>query len=107
MIEITNDLFDIANRLRSVNENYRLYYNTHKSRYEVRNSATDTLEFVVPYGELDARTVEYARYTGVQNAKALLAEIERNNAKVEKQQISQLAEGAACRIEKGEENESK
>ena len=82
MIEITNDLFDIAMRLRSVNEQYRLYYNTQKRRYEVRNSNTFALEFVVPYDELDARTVEYARYTSVSNAEQIFSDIEQNNAKL-------------------------
>ena len=103
MILITSDLFDIAWRLRSVNDGYRLYYNTQKCRYEVRNSITDALEFVVPYDELDARTVEYARYTSVQNANALFEEIERNNKQVEKDKIAKIAENAACSIEKGDE----
>ena len=81
MIEITNDLYDIAWRLRSVNKYYRLYYNTRKCRYEVRNYNTNALEFVVPYDELDARTVEYARYTSVGNAEQIFSDIERNNAK--------------------------
>lgn len=85
MILITNDLFDIASRLRSVNSSYRLYYNTQKSRYEVRNSNTNALEFVVPYDELDARTVDYARYTSVQNAEQLFSDIEKHNAKFSQQ----------------------
>ena len=80
LIEITNDLYDIAWRLRSVNECYRLYYNTQKGRYEVKNSVTHALEFVVPYDELDARTVEYARYTSVANAEQVFSDIEKNNA---------------------------
>ena len=82
MIEITNDLYDIAWRLRSVNECYRLYYNKEKGRYEVRNSNTCALEFVVPYDELDARTVEYARYTSVSNAEQVFRDIEKNNARL-------------------------
>ena len=81
MIEITNDLYDIATRLRSVNDSYRLFYNTQKCRYEVRNSNTGALEFVVPYDELDARTVDYARYTSVANAEMVFEDIEKNNAK--------------------------
>ena len=107
MIEITNDLFDIAWRLRSVCDSYRLYYNTQKCRYEVRNCDTFALEFVVPYDELDARTVEYARYTSVCNANALFEEIERNNAQVEKQKITKIAENASHIIEKGEKYENK
>ena len=82
MILITNDLFDIAWRLRAVNDNYRVYYNVEKSRYEVRNSKTNALEFVVPYDELDSRTVEYARYSRVENAERIFAEIERHNARL-------------------------
>ena len=107
VILITNDLFDIASRLRSVNDSYRLYYNTQNHRYEVHNAATDALEFVLPYDELDARSVEYARYTSVTNAETLFEEIERNNAKVEKQMLADIAENAACSIEKGERHDSK
>ncbi|MCH5156338.1 MAG: hypothetical protein J1G02_00500 [Clostridiales bacterium] len=82
MIEITQDLYDIAQRLRSVNDGYRLYYNTNKCRYEVRNAVTSALEFVVPYDELDVRTVEYARYTSVGNANQVFEDIEKNNAKL-------------------------
>ena len=85
MILITNDLFDIASRLQSVNDSYRLYYNTQKHRYEVHNVNTNALEFVVPYDELDARTVEYARYTSVSNADCIFSDIEKNNAKFSQQ----------------------
>lgn len=80
---ITNDLFDIAWRLRAVNDDYRVYYNTEKNRYEVHDFKKNTLQFVVPYDELDARTVEYARYSRVENAERIFAEIERHNAKLE------------------------
>ena len=82
MIEITNDLFDIAWRLRSVNDDYRLYYNAEKRRYEVHSAERNALQFVVPYDELDARTVEYARYTSVGNAKQVFSDIDKNNAKL-------------------------
>ena len=83
MILITNDLFDIAWRLRAVNDDYRVYYNVEKNRYEVHSFKQNTLEFVVPYGELDARTVEYARYSRVENAERIFDEIERHNAKLQ------------------------
>ena len=83
MILVTNDLFDIAWRLRAVNDDYRLYYNVAKNRYEVHSFAKKTLEFVVPYDQLDARTVEYARYSRVENAERIFAEIDEHNAKLE------------------------
>ncbi len=81
LIPITDDLYDVAARLKSVNGNYRLYYNAKSCKYEVYNADVQgiSLAFAVPYDELDCRTVEYARYTSVASAKQLFAEIERHN----------------------------
>ncbi len=84
LIAITEDLYDIAARLRSVEDSYRLFYNTDKCRYEVH--ARGALQFVVPYEEADARTVEYARMTRVERAKDLFAQIERDNARIVKEE---------------------
>lgn len=87
LIEIKNDLFDVANRLKSVDETYRLFFNVEKQRYEVyENNHGFTLAFVVPYDELDARTIQYARFTRVENSKALFEAIENHNAKLDRQQ---------------------
>ena len=98
---ITDDLFDIANRLKSVNESYAVYYNTEKQRFEVHDSARGCLAFVVPYDELDARTVEYALYTRVENVKQIAAEIEAHNQRVENEQFAEAFERAAVTVEEG------
>lgn len=97
MIPITDDLFDIACRLRSVCDAYRLYYNTCKRRYEVYTECGlgKRLEFAVPFEQLDCRTVEYARKTRVERAQALFEEIEQNNRQVAQRQI-QAAARAGC-----------
>lgn len=78
---ITNDLYDIAARLRTINDGYRVFRNNALNRYEVHDVAQhgNTLAFVVPYHELDARTIDYALYTRRQNADNVLADIEKNN----------------------------
>lgn len=86
LIEITNDLFDISFRLRAINDDYRLYYNGQKRRYEVHSAKRQALQFVVPYDELDARTVDYAMYSRVENADVLFRDIERNNKKFQEVQ---------------------
>ena len=85
LIPITNDLFDIAARLRTVNDGYRVYYNVARSRFEVYDESrvTPTLAFVSPYDELDCRTVDYAVYSRVENADVVLSDVERSNAAVE------------------------
>lgn len=76
----------MAWRLRGVKSGYRLYYNAKKSRYEVHDveQKCDTLAFVSPFGELDCRLVDYAAYSGVQNAEKIFADIERNNGLISK-----------------------
>ncbi|MCH5160052.1 MAG: hypothetical protein J1F66_04300 [Clostridiales bacterium] len=95
---ITDDLFDIAARLRTVKESYVVYYNTEKERFEVHDKR-GCLEFVVPYDELDARTVEYARYSRVENAKRIFADVEEYNNRLEKTQAQKTIERAAVAYE--------
>ena len=98
---ITDDLFDIANRIRSVKESYVVYYNVERGRYEVHDGEKVCLEFVVPFDQLDARTVEYARYSRVENAKQIFAEVEKHNERLEKEQASRAIERAAVAYEDG------
>ena len=102
---ITDDLFDIADRLKSVKKSYVLYYNVEKRRYEVHDGEKRTLEFIVPYDELDARTVEYALYTRVENAKQVFAEIEAHNKRLKKEQKRDAVERAAVAIQERRLNE--
>ena len=96
LIKITSDLFDIAARLKRVKPTYVVYYNTKFNRYEVYDG--DSFAFVVPYGELDARTVDYAQTTSVKNDVKIFAEVERNNKTVTKQLIQGAANGAVSRL---------
>ena len=98
---ITDDLFDIAHRLAGVKDSYLLYYNVEKGRYEVHDGVKSCLEFVVPFDELDARTVEYARYSRVERAKQIFADVERHNERLEKEQASCAIERAAAVLEDG------
>ena len=98
---ITNDLYDVAARLKSVKESYAVYYNTERERFEVHDNVKNCLEFVVPYDELDARTVDYAWYSRIENAKRIFAEMERHNERLEREQASRALEHAAELYEVG------
>lgn len=102
---ITNDLFDIADRLKSVKNSYDLYYNEEKERFEVHDSDKRSLAFVVPYDELDARTVEYALYSRVENAKQIFEQIQAHNNRIEKEQKHDAIERAAVAIQERRLNE--
>ena len=65
LIPVTDDLYFIASRLKELDASYYVVYNTARGRYEVHSDAQkgSTLCFVVPYNELDARTLAYAART--------------------------------------------
>lgn len=94
LIEINNDLFDIASRLKSVKDTYVLYFNAKSKRFEVHDRAQrgSTLAFVSPYDELDCRTVDYALYTRVENADKVFSDIERANSRAIEQNAANQIE---------------
>lgn len=87
LIQISNDLFDIVNRLKEIDADYAVYYNAAASCFEVHSSRQrgNTLCLKVPYEKLDARTVDLVQATRVQNAKKLFLQMENDNAKLVRQ----------------------
>ena len=63
---ISGNCFDIPFRVRELDEDYRLYYNAKNNVIELHNLRHNpTFQLVLPYSQLDARTVEYIRRTRV------------------------------------------
>lgn len=81
MEKITNDLFDIAWRIRAVDSCYELFFNKDKGRYEVWGKGI--LQSVLPFDRLDCRAVNYLRRTRIERLDALTAEIDRENERLE------------------------
>jgi len=77
--EVTGDLFRIATRLKRINRGYKVYWNACDQRFEVH---TKGLEFIVPYNELDCRTLEYALRTRRENADDIVAETNAHNVNI-------------------------
>ena len=90
LIPVKNDLFDVASRLHEIDANYRLYINKLLNRFEVHNVAQrgNTLAVIVPYRQLDARTIDFVRKTRVENAQRLFAEMEKQNSRAESDAVS-------------------
>ena len=73
--EVTSDLFNIAARLKSINKDYRVFWNNRDNRFEIH---THSLEFTVK--ELDERVLEHAQRTRKENADAIEQEVNEHNA---------------------------
>ncbi len=84
MNEIKNDLFDIVKKIKEINQNYKVFRNIIKHRYEIyfQKGVNLNLELVVPYDKLDYRTINLLNKTKVENADEIFEEIEKANAKL-------------------------
>ena len=89
---VTGDLYGISERIKEIDENYFLYYSYRTHRYEVHNSNQrgHSLSLVLPYETLDERTLRHVRRTRSERAKELFDEMEKENQKVEKENLRAL-----------------
>lgn len=97
---IKNDLFSIARRIKEIDRNYRIAFNTLTDKFEVHNvRQPDTLCLVLPYDRLDARTIQLVRKTRVSRADELIEEMERSNQQLEKDQEYAIKQKVMAQVE--------
>ncbi|HEY8443798.1 MAG TPA: hypothetical protein VIL24_03260 [Clostridia bacterium] len=75
-IRIEKDLYDIADRLKAIDSGYFVVYDTERKKYEVHNTNNigNTYCLTVPYGCLDARTIDFVNKTRRERFDKLLEE---------------------------------
>lgn len=83
---IDEDLFDIAHRLKEIDDRYALYRNLRRNRFEIY--ANEALQIVVPFATLDARTLELARSTRLEYADRLIAKLDSDNERLRQSERS-------------------
>ena len=90
---IENDLCNIVKRLRLIDPSYFVVYNKRSGRYEVHSTDNvgATFCFIVPYDELDARTLTYCRETRVE--RNVVERVDR---------LNRIADKSRSRAESGE-----
>lgn len=98
LVAVENDLFSVADRIKSIDGRYRVFYNTERGKFEVRSADDDSLQATIPYDRLDSRAVDYVRKTRIERMDEILAEIERENAVAEKTAIAKAAMEAAANL---------
>ncbi len=81
-ILIKHDVFNIANRIKQINKNYFIVFNKQTNKFEVHNKTLkNTLCLVLPFKQLDVRTLTYVLKSEKIDEQFL--EIEKNNKKIE------------------------
>ena len=93
---ITRDVFDIADRIKEVDEEYRLYYNFDHKRYEVRKRGEIAITWTDP---LSAALIVKLRETHVRRRMELLREIERAEEQAERDKLAHAKEQVGEAIE--------
>lgn len=97
--KITSDTHDIVSRIREIDANYFVVYNTRRKGFEVHNSAqNNTFCLTVPYPQLDCRTIELTLRTRREFLDKLLAEMEENNARIEREQSAKVRDKAGWKL---------
>ena len=89
--EVVNDLYDIAKRIKEIDEQYFTFYSYEKKRYEIhhRGQVGNTLALVVPYDKLDGRTLLLVQRTRRERMDEILRETEAHNATLRKNMVEQ------------------
>lgn len=95
-IFIKHDVFNIIKKLKKIDKKYFIVYNLNSKKFEVhhKNSA-NTLQLVLPYDQLDSRTLDLVLKTSVEHQKKLLDDMEKNNQKIEQEKQNRLLDEAS------------
>ena len=90
---ITNDVFDIAKRIKEIDDDYFVVYDKKLCRFEVHNKRQkpDTLSLVLPYDRLDCRAIDKVLSTRTQHIVKLLDELDKQNEQLQQKQIKEMA----------------
>ncbi len=80
-IKIKNDVYDISNRIKEIERNYYIVFNTSKNNFEIHNSNQKggTYCLTLPYACLDARALTYVHKTKTKNIDKILNLMETEN----------------------------
>ncbi len=96
---ITNDLFNIAKRLKKIDKNYLLVRNKEKHRFELwYNSSFMHRELVFKFDKIDARMLDYVNQSRVEFIDKLIKNIDENNEKIKNNQIEKFKNDSLDKI---------
>lgn len=80
LIKITDDLYDIAFRIKEIDARYQIFYDTKKCAYKLYLENSYQLTF--PYNNLDVRSLDYAYETRMEHIEKILEKIDKHNEKI-------------------------
>ena len=96
LIEIENDVYFILDRLKEIDKNYQIFFNTKRNVFEVHSIGQigGSYCLTVPYKILDKRTLDLVNKTKRENSERLFEEMERENKKLEAKKNDEMVKQA-------------
>ena len=84
IVKIDSDVFDICNRIKSIDSDYFIVYNLDKNTYEIHNykNTPDTYSLTIPYSTLDKRTIDIVLMSDIKNIDTIVKDVDKNNEKI-------------------------
>ena len=83
-IKIEENVFDILERIKEIDEGYFVLFDTSKNCYELHNANQPTTYcLTIPYDTLDSRVIELILYSDISNIDSIMQDIDNNNIKIE------------------------
>lgn len=106
---ILSDVFDIAKRLKEIDRNYFVVFNTAKQKYEVHNSRQlgDSYCLTVPFDCLDARTIVLVQQSRIKNISEIVEKMDFDNKVLQKLNNKTALDDMMSDFECGIRNSSK
>ena len=84
-IKIESDIFEISKRVKDIDENYYIVFDTKKNKYELpRCGQGGTYSLTCPYDNLDSRFFDLIYSTDVRFIDNIVEDIDKNNEIIEK-----------------------
>lgn len=83
-IPIQNDLYEISERIKKIDERYRVFFDTDRQKFIV---TVENVIVVIPYEELDQRTIDYLYYTRWENADKVIEDVDRHNERLREESL--------------------
>ena len=80
-IQIEKDVYNISKRIKDIDRDYYVVYDTSKQKFEVHNSKQIGSSYclTLPHCELDERSLDYVLKTQSTNIEEILEKIENDN----------------------------
>ena len=80
-IKIDCDVYNISKRVKYIDKDYYVVFNTSTSKFEIHNSSQigSTYCLTLPFSTLDERTLNFINETKTENIENIITKIEKEN----------------------------